>query len=151
MKQILYILTFFLSTFAMAQENSVQQMAEAFAGGETFRNASVGIKVITGNGKIIADVCSEKLLAPASNMKLISTGTVLAKLGKDYRYSTDIAYDGIIQDGILHGNLYIVGNGDPLIGSKDSLAIPLEKTFREWERIVRNAGIRNIGHDRIGT
>ena len=150
MKQILYILTFFLSTFAMAQENSVQQMAEAFAGGETFRNASVGIKVITGNGKIIADVCSEKLLAPASNMKLISTGTALAKLGKDYRYSTDIAYDGIIQDGILHGNLYIVGNGDPLIGSKDSLAIPLEKTFREWERIVRNAGIRNIDGHIIG-
>ena len=150
MKQILYILAFFLSTYVMAQENSVQQKAEALAGGETFRNASVGIKAMTGKGEIIADVGSGKLLVPASNMKLISTGTALARLGSDFRYSTDIAYDGVIQDGILHGNLYIVGNGDPLIGSKDSLAIPLEKTFREWERLVRNAGIRNIDGYIIG-
>ena len=147
MKRIFYILAIFLSLNTSAQETSIQQQAESLAGAKAFNNASVGIKVVNGKGDILADVSSKKLMIPASNMKLISTGAALARLGSNFRYSTDIAHDGVISDGVLHGNLYIIGNGDPLLGSKDSLAIPLEKTFREWESIIRRAGIKSIdGH-----
>lgn len=144
MKSISIIFGLIICSYALAQETLLQQKAEELTTKEAFANASVSIKAINGKGEVLADVSSEKLMVPASNMKLISTGTALVRLGSDFRYSTDIAHDGVISDGTLHGNLYIVGNGDPLIGSKDSLAVPLEKTFREWERIVRNAGIRNI-------
>ena len=150
MNRISCIISYILFPLLSFGQNSLQQAAETLAASEAFANACIGIKVTKANGETLVDHHGSKLLAPASNMKLISTGTALAKLGKGFRYNTDIAYDGIIQDGILHGNLYIVGNGDPLIGSKDSLAIPLEKTFREWERIVRNAGIRNIDGHIIG-
>lgn len=147
MKRLATIFSIFLCSYALAQEISLQQKAEALSRSETFVNAAASIKAIRGNGEIMADVCSNKLTVPASNMKLISTGTALTRLGSDFRYGTDIAHDGIISDGTLHGNLYIVGNGDPLIGSKDTLAIPLDKIFREWEQIVHNAGIRRIdGH-----
>ena len=150
MNRIYCILSYILVPLLSSGQTHLQQKAEELTTKEAFANASVSIKAMNGKGEVLADVSSEKLMAPASNMKLISTGTALARLGSDFRYSTDIAYDGVIQDGILHGNLYIVGNGDPLIGSKDSLAIPLEMTFREWERLVRNAGIRNIDGYIIG-
>ena len=147
MTRLLTIFSIFLCTFAPAQETSLQQKAETLSSSETFANASVSIKAITGKGDLLVDVSSKKLMIPASNMKLISTGAALSRLGGDFRYSTDIAHDGVISDGILHGNLYIIGNGDPLLGSKDSLAIPLEKTFGEWERVIRRAGIESIeGH-----
>lgn len=150
MNRIYCILSYILVPLLSSGQTLLQQKADELATKEAFANASVSIKAINGKGEVLADVSSEKLMAPASNMKLISTGTALVRLGSDFRYSTDIAHDGVISDGTLHGNLYIVGNGDPLIGSKDSLAIPLEKTFREWERIVRNAGIRNIDGHIIG-
>ncbi len=146
-KRLLFISAIFLSTYTLAQETELQQRAESLASGEVFCNASVGIKAITGKGETIADFNGNKLLIPASNMKLISTGTALVGLGKDFRYSTEIAHDGIIQDGVLKGNLYIIGNGDPLTGSKDSIATPIEKLFAQWEACMREAGITSIeGH-----
>ena len=147
MKHFLIIFSTLICSYAAAQETPLQQKAEALAMSETFENAAVSIKAVSGKGDILVDVNSKKLMIPASNMKLLSTGAALNRLGGDFRYSTDIAHDGVIADGILHGNLYIVGNGDPLIGSKDSIATPLEKTFKEWVSIVSKAGIRHIdGH-----
>ena len=150
MNRIYCILSYILVPLLSSGQTHLQQKAEELTTKEAFANASVSIKAINGKGEILADVSSEKLMAPASNMKLISTGTALARLGSDFQYSTDIAYDGIIQDGILHGNLYIVGNGDPLIGSKDSIAVKLDKTFRQWEAIIRKAGITAIDGHIIG-
>ena len=148
MNRIFIIVTFLISglTVSYAQK-TLQERAMNLISDPAFVNALVGIKAVTGSGDTLVKVNSDKLLVPASNMKLVSTGNALVKLGADFRYRTDLAHDGVISDGILHGNLYIVGNGDPLIGSKDSIATPLESTFREWENIVRKAGIRHIhGH-----
>ena len=144
MNRIFIIVTFLISglTVSYAQK-TLQERAMDLISDPAFVNALVGIKAVTGSGDTLVKVNSDKLLVPASNMKLVSTGNALVKLGADFRYRTDLAHDGVISDGILHGNLYIVGNGDPLTGSKDSIATPLESTFREWENIVRKAGIRH--------
>lgn len=70
--------------------------------------------------------------------------------GKDHRFATRIAHDGTIENGTLHGNLYIIGGADPTLGSKDSIAIVLDKVFAEWEKSIRNAGIRKIDGYIIG-
>ena len=107
---------------------------------------------MTGAGDMLAEHNSDKMLLPASNMKLISTGAALFSLGPAYRFATEIAHDGYIKDGILHGNLYIIGGGDPTIGSKDSLATDLNTTFSQWTNVVRNAGIKEMaGGNERGT
>ena len=132
---------------AYAQEGSLQHEAEALASDPVFSQGAVGICVRTASGKEIASVNAEKMLLPASNMKLLTTGAALHKLGSGYRFTTRIGYDGEIRSGVLHGNLYIIGGGDPTIGSKDSIATPLEQTFRQWHRIICEAGIKRIeGH-----
>ncbi len=104
-----------------------------------------------GSGRMtLVDIDAEKMTVPASNMKLITTGAALHILGSDYRFETKIAHDGSIENGVLKGNLYIIGGGDPTTGSKDSIATSIEQTFAAWEKSIRNAGISRIEGKIIG-
>ena len=81
-------------------------------------------------------------IAPASVLKLVTTATALELLGSDYRFPTTLAYDGHIADGTLHGNLYIIGSGDPSLGSSH---FPQPTDFLvKWVNAVRSAGIRRV-------
>ncbi|HEX5763333.1 MAG TPA: D-alanyl-D-alanine carboxypeptidase [Solirubrobacterales bacterium] len=54
----------------------------------------------------------------ASNMKLFTTATALARLGPQHRIPTRLYTDGWVGlDGVLHGSLYLQGGGDPALGS----------------------------------
>ncbi|MBN3849203.1 D-alanyl-D-alanine carboxypeptidase/D-alanyl-D-alanine-endopeptidase [Paraburkholderia sp. Ac-20342] len=55
-----------------------------------------------------------KPMLPASTMKLVTTYSGLSILGPDYRWRTSAYSDGTLDaSGVLHGNLYIQGTGDP--------------------------------------
>lgn len=157
-KTYLYILTLLTAaaldlaagifqTATAQPSRTLQEQLETLAADPVLSQAAFGICVRTGDGRTLAEVNAAKMLVPASNMKLISTGTALYTLGPDYRFRTWIGHDGEIIDGVLYGNLYITGGGDPTLGSKDSIAVALDRTFGEWEKIVREAGITHIkGH-----
>ena len=133
-----------LTSMGHAQNADHQQTACQLACDPVFTHAHVGVKAVRGDGEVIASWNGEKMLAPASNMKLISTGAALYSLGPSFRFSTDLAYDGHISDGVLHGNLYIVGGGDPVLGSKDTVAVALTSMFEEWTLALKRAGIGRI-------
>lgn len=144
---IIFITFLFCAMHAEAQTSSPQDIAEALASDPTFSTSYISIKAVRGDGEELMSLNGDKMLVPASNMKLISTGAALFALGPEYRFTTELAYDGHISEGTLHGNLYIVGGGDPLIGSKDSIAVELTETFALWEKELQRAGIRKIeGH-----
>uniref|UniRef100_B1XRX6 D-alanyl-D-alanine carboxypeptidase/D-alanyl-D-alanine-endopeptidase n=1 Tax=Polynucleobacter necessarius subsp. necessarius (strain STIR1) TaxID=452638 RepID=B1XRX6_POLNS len=56
---------------------------------------------------------SEVAMNPASTMKLLTTLSGLDILGPQYRWRSNIYTDGIIRQGVLKGNLYLQGTGDP--------------------------------------
>lgn len=126
------------------QKTTLSEEITAMASDPALTEAAVGICVRTADGGTLAEINSGKMLVPASNMKLITTGAALDRLGSGFRFGTSISHDGEIRDGVLHGNLYVTGGGDPTLGSRDSIAVPLEQTFTRWERLVREAGIRRI-------
>ncbi|MBA3695370.1 MAG: D-alanyl-D-alanine carboxypeptidase/D-alanyl-D-alanine-endopeptidase [Methylotenera sp.] len=55
----------------------------------------------------------------ASTMKLLTSYASLSILGPTYRWKTEIYTDGSLQNGVLNGNLYIKGYGDPSLTSDD--------------------------------
>ena len=50
---------------------------------------------------------------PASLMKLATTTAALDLLGPTYVWRTPVYVDGTLQNGVLQGNVYIKGSGDP--------------------------------------
>jgi D-alanyl-D-alanine carboxypeptidase/D-alanyl-D-alanine-endopeptidase (penicillin-binding protein 4) len=50
---------------------------------------------------------------PASLMKLVTTTAALDLLGPAFTWNTPVYVDGPIKDGVLQGNVYLRGQGDP--------------------------------------
>lgn len=142
-----------ISAAAQQTGNQAEEISSALstiAADPAFSQALISACVITEDGAVLAQKDPHTMLVPASNMKLITTGAALHTLGGDFRYRTGIGYTGAIEDGTLNGNLYIIGGGDPTIGSKDSIATRLDITFAHWEKLIKDAGIKRINGHIIG-
>jgi D-alanyl-D-alanine carboxypeptidase/D-alanyl-D-alanine-endopeptidase (penicillin-binding protein 4) len=63
--------------------------------------------------KKVLDWRGNDLMNPASTMKLVTTLAGLDILGPQYRWRTNLYTDGMIRQGVLKGNLYLQGTGDP--------------------------------------
>ena len=139
---------------ASAQTSSptenLQKATEGIVSDPALKEAVISISARKGDGAVLVDINAEDMVIPASNMKLITTGAAMYAFGTDHRFETSIGYDGEIKDGVLDGDIYIIGGGDPTIGSKDSIATALEAVFGQWEEFIRNAGIRRINGRIIG-
>lgn len=61
---------------------------------------------------------SQRSLAPASVMKLLTTIACLDKYGPEHSFTTQIGYTGKIENGVLKGSLVIKASGDPTWNSK---------------------------------
>jgi D-alanyl-D-alanine carboxypeptidase/D-alanyl-D-alanine-endopeptidase (penicillin-binding protein 4) len=75
---------------------------------------------------------------PASLMKLVTTSVAMDLLGPAYTWSTQVYLDGPIEEGVLKGNLFIKGRGDPRFG--------VERLWLLMRRI-RGLGIVSIQGD----
>lgn len=148
----IYILVCGLMSAAQVHPKAeeAQAAAESIASDPALSQAVISICARTGDGRVLVDIDADNMLIPASNMKLISTGAAIHRFGPEYRFETSIGYDGEITGGVLDGNIYIIGGGDPTLGSKDSIATALERTFSQWEAMIRKAGIRQIKGRIIG-
>jgi len=75
---------------------------------------------------------------PASTLKLVTTFAALDLLGPAYTWKTPVYTDGVVRDSVLQGNLYLKGQGDPML-----------VTERLWLllRRVQGLGIRRIAGD----
>jgi serine-type D-Ala-D-Ala carboxypeptidase/endopeptidase (penicillin-binding protein 4) len=75
---------------------------------------SVVVQRIGAGGVPLVALNANVPMMPASTMKLVTTYSGLSLLGPDYRWKTTAYADGEVDaNGILHGNLYVQGTGDP--------------------------------------
>jgi len=81
---------------------------------------------------------ADKRMNPASTMKLVTTYAGLELLGPDYQWRTEFYTDGRLKDGVLSGNLYLKGGGDPKLNLQ-----------RLWLllRDLRTAGVKQVKGD----
>ena len=130
---------------------SLQQMVDQAVTVEPLKGAVVGVLVQDMSGHVVAQREAGRRMVPASNLKLITTGTALHALGPDFRFETGIGYTGEVDaDGTLHGDVYIVGGGDPTIGVADTVAVKPDALFWRWKSLLKDAGISRIDGRIIG-
>ena len=97
-----------------------------------------------GTGVAVADVASGEViyrrngwtpLVPASTEKLYTSVGALSTLRPDFRFATTVVGAGTRTGATWHGDLYLVGSGDPTLTSFDIVALAAQ---------VRARGIRHI-------
>jgi D-alanyl-D-alanine carboxypeptidase len=93
------------------------------------------------SGKVVYSLNPRRALAPASNEKLAVAYAALERLGRGYRFRTEVVGDGELVGRVWHGDLYLVGFGDPSLSSAglDELAAQ-----------VRSWGIRRVTGSVVG-
>ncbi|WP_092346719.1 D-alanyl-D-alanine carboxypeptidase/D-alanyl-D-alanine-endopeptidase [Candidatus Chrysopegis kryptomonas] len=116
----------------------------------SFSNAYWGVVIQSlETGEYFYRLNEHKSFIPASNMKLFTTAVALLKLGPDFKYRTNLYTDGEIKDGILYGNLFVRGTGDPTISGRFTNGDVI-KTFKDWADSLIKLGIKEINGDIIG-
>lgn len=115
-----------------------QAIEAAVAQDPDMAKAHWGLIVQDNSGKVLYQRDANKMFTPASNMKLVTAAAATAALGADARFKTRLATDGSIDaDGVLRGNLYLVGGGDPSLATADLQAAVANLPMRRIEgRVV---------------
>jgi D-alanyl-D-alanine carboxypeptidase/D-alanyl-D-alanine-endopeptidase (penicillin-binding protein 4) len=110
----------------------------------TFSQALIGIDNITGSDKLeaialnsikipmavsyefiqldsgatLAQYHAEELMIPASVTKLVTAASVLEHFTPAKTFETKFYYSGRMHRGVISGDLYVVGDGDPMVVSE---------------------------------
>lgn len=150
---ILYLCTF--NSYSQTISEKLDVAINKLAADSQFNHATISLYIVESRtGKIIFDKNSQTGLAPASCLKIITSTTAFELLGKDYTYKTKLGYDGKIDSGILKGNIYVVGSGDPTLGSWRYKGTTENILLTNFIRSIKARGIQKIkglvlGDDRI--
>lgn len=108
-----------------------------------------GLEVMdAGTGQIVCQRAANTQRSLASNMKLFTTSTALARLGPEFRIPTRVLSAGTLDSqGVLHGSLYLQGGGDPVLGVPafyDRYLGGLGTNLFALKPQIRAAGIRSV-------
>jgi D-alanyl-D-alanine carboxypeptidase/D-alanyl-D-alanine-endopeptidase (penicillin-binding protein 4) len=83
-----------------------------------FKHAIVSLYVVESKtGKVILDKNSQTGLAAASCQKIVTSASAFEILGQHFRYVTYIAKDFSVIGKGENGCLFVIGSGDPTVGS----------------------------------
>jgi D-alanyl-D-alanine carboxypeptidase/D-alanyl-D-alanine-endopeptidase (penicillin-binding protein 4) len=109
-------------------------------------------------GETLYELNADKYFVPASNMKLFTTALALAKLGPDYRFHTTLETHGTVSpQGVLTGDLFLVGRGDPNLSNrkfpydlKEEFDGSPEKVLAELADALVAKGVKEISGNVVG-
>jgi D-alanyl-D-alanine carboxypeptidase/D-alanyl-D-alanine-endopeptidase (penicillin-binding protein 4) len=100
------------------------------------RFGTTGLHVVDAEtGTELFSVHPDDPLNPASNVKLISTAAAIDLLGPDFRYTTRVLGPSPDADGVVPGDIYLLGSYDPTLGVDN---------VRELATQLAEAGIKRI-------
>lgn len=115
------------------------------------RNAAVSVSVRDlQTGQLVVNIEGDRLMVPASNMKVLTTGAALHVLGADFQFRTRMVRGG--------DRLTVVGDGDPSFGDPTFLGrltytdaagakrpmTTAEELVDVWVNAARRAGIQKV-------
>jgi serine-type D-Ala-D-Ala carboxypeptidase/endopeptidase (penicillin-binding protein 4) len=92
----------------------LQRVADSIFQSPTFRSAVCAMLAVNSQtGDTVYSRLADKVLVPASNMKIATGAVALAQLGPDFRTRTVFGKTGTLSNRTLSGDLIVIGRGDP--------------------------------------
>lgn len=123
---------------AAAAQALPPEVEKALAAAQMPRDAVVMLVAPAEGGPARLEHRAGAAINPASVAKLTTTFAALELLGPSYTWSTPVFVDGPVRNGVLEGNLYLKGQGDP--------KLVIERLWLLLRR-VQALGIRRINGD----
>ncbi|WP_024303923.1 D-alanyl-D-alanine carboxypeptidase/D-alanyl-D-alanine-endopeptidase [Pseudogulbenkiania sp. MAI-1] len=94
---------------------------------------------------------AEQAVNPASTMKLLTGWSALTRLTPDYRWRTELVSNAPLAHGVLQGDLYWIGAGDPRFANRDLQGMLRTLRARGIERIAGRLLLDKRAFSRIGS
>lgn len=154
MKKVYWLIGFLFYSFGITGQTVQERLStvtQRLLADPQMKHAILGLSVIkTATGQKIFEINPQTGLAPASCQKTITSAAALELLGPAYRYQTKLAYDGLISKNILKGNIYLLGSGDPSLGSWRFDSTKEDRVLNGWIQAIKQKGIQKIEGALIG-
>jgi len=144
---VVYLLILLSVSIYPQNTEKIQQLVSDKSNSKLLKHGILSVYAeFSETGKQIVAINNEKGLAPASNLKVVTSGVAMCLLGENFRFETKIYLDGeIIRGDILKGNLYIIGSGDPTLGSDRIKGVKsLDNLMTEIYKSIADMGIKRI-------
>jgi D-alanyl-D-alanine carboxypeptidase/D-alanyl-D-alanine-endopeptidase (penicillin-binding protein 4) len=133
------------------KHSALDRRIDQILGMNEARRGFWGIEVVElPSGKLLYQRDADHLYIPASNMKMFSTAAALEKLGADYVFRTTVESDAAPDAQGRVANLYLVGRGDPNLGSRTfpykfkGPQQPADEFLQELADQVSARGVREV-------
>lgn len=101
--------------------------------------------------KLVLEHQVDQPMNPASVMKLITTFVALKTLGPNYQWHTQWKTNGFIVDGVLHGDLFWVGSGNPVLDLPDIEDMQLQLKMQGIQDISGQVVMDSSVWDTVGS
>jgi D-alanyl-D-alanine carboxypeptidase/D-alanyl-D-alanine-endopeptidase (penicillin-binding protein 4) len=149
---VILLLTIQSTAYAQVGMQKLQMAYNTLIADPQARYAQTALVVLdAASGDVLFGRNENTGMATASTLKTITSATAFSLLGKDFRYQTTLAYTGTISpEGVLRGNIVIVGGGDPTLASWRYDQTKENTILNQWTKAIKAAGISSIEGSVIG-
>lgn len=97
--------------------------------------AAMGFCLVNDKGETAWEMNSQTAFIPASSLKTVTTATALEILGPEFHFTTELKATAPLQDGVIAGDLVIVGGGDPMLKLDD---------LKAWAAELKQRGLAQV-------
>ncbi len=107
---------------AQLQQSLKRELSKRIASAEQSfgPDTVIGVSVLDANsGQSVFEYKSDARMAAASNAKIITTAAALDILGPEFQFRTELLAGKIDSNGVLKGDLYLRGRGNPAFDDRD--------------------------------
>lgn len=113
----------------------LEQLIDEHTARPGFAGAALGFCLLDPDGRMVAGKNPQLSLIPASSLKTVTTATALEKWGPEHRIETRLTATAALQDGVIAGDLVVVGGGDPMLSIRD---------LQEWAGQLQKRGLKRV-------
>lgn len=129
----------------------LQQAVREALSNPSLRGARVGVHAVRqSDGAPVLSIHPDELMNPASCVKLFTTAAALRVLKPRYRFQTEFLARGPVEKGVLKGDLYVRGNGDPTLTAQRLYKVATELQARGLFAVQGDLVLDDSYFDRVG-